>query len=219
MAAVTTKQERIYGVLRERILEGTYGPGHRLVIDALARELAVSPMPVREAIRRLEAEGWVSYQANQGAQVAPMDELSWAEAMATLAVLEGYATAITAPHLRADDLERLRKINAALRASLDEFDLMAVARRNHDFHRTMFERCPNPFLAREMETIWERLNAIRSNVFIYIPTRGSVSADEHEQLLGMIERAAPAAQIERAAREHKLHTIAAYEQRRRAQAA
>ena len=62
----TSKQERVYVVLRGRLFDGTYGPGHRLVIDALARELEVSPMPVREAIRRLEAEGLVDYQRNQG---------------------------------------------------------------------------------------------------------------------------------------------------------
>ena len=51
------------------------------MIDALARDLDVSPMPVREAIRRLEAEGWVTYQRHQGAQVAPLDEAGWMEAL------------------------------------------------------------------------------------------------------------------------------------------
>jgi DNA-binding GntR family transcriptional regulator len=68
-----TKQERVYRVIRERILRGTYGPGYRVVIDALAEEFAVSALPVREAIRRLEAEGLVIYRPNAGAQVAPAD--------------------------------------------------------------------------------------------------------------------------------------------------
>ena len=51
-----TKQERVYQAVRERILSGAYGPGYRVVIDAIATEFEVSALPVREAIRRLEAE-------------------------------------------------------------------------------------------------------------------------------------------------------------------
>ena len=66
-----TKQQRVYETIRERILSGTYGPGYRVVIDGLATELGVSALPVREAIRRLEAEGLIVYRPNVGAQVAP----------------------------------------------------------------------------------------------------------------------------------------------------
>ena len=67
------KQQRAYTELRERILSGAYSPGFRLVIDSLADELEVSTLPIREAIRRLEAEGLVVFRPNAGAQVAPAD--------------------------------------------------------------------------------------------------------------------------------------------------
>ena len=70
-SVIVTKQERVYRAIRERILSGAYGPGYRVVIDALAEEFEVSGLPVREAIRRLEAEGLVIYRPNAGAQVAP----------------------------------------------------------------------------------------------------------------------------------------------------
>lgn len=69
----TSKHERAYAVIRQRILDGTYRPGRRLVIGTLAAELGVSPVPVREAIRRLEAEGRVVYRHNAGPRVAPVD--------------------------------------------------------------------------------------------------------------------------------------------------
>src|SRR5689334_25268318 len=69
-----TKQERVYRAIRERILSGAYGPGYRVVIDALATEFGVSALPVREAIRRLEAEGLVIFRPNAGAHVAPRSE-------------------------------------------------------------------------------------------------------------------------------------------------
>ena len=69
-----SKHERAYRLIRSRILAGAYPPGHRLVIDALAEELGISQVPVREAIRRLEAEGRIDYRHNIGARVAPAEE-------------------------------------------------------------------------------------------------------------------------------------------------
>jgi DNA-binding GntR family transcriptional regulator len=208
-----SKQERTYTVLRGRILDGSYGPGYRLVIDAIARELEVSPMPVREAIRRLEAEGWVIYRANQGAQVAPLDEGSWKEVMVTLALLEGYATAAAAPRIRASDLKKLRSVNRKMRGAIEKLDLMQVAHFNHDFHELIYGRCPNSYLRRELEVTMELLNTLRATIFVYIPTRGNASAAEHEELLELIESGADAERIERQARRHKLRTVAAYEAR------
>jgi DNA-binding GntR family transcriptional regulator len=207
------KQERTYATLRARILDGTYAPGQRLVIDALAREIGVSPMPVREAIRRLEAEGWVTYERHHGAQVAPLDERGWMEALTTLAVLEGYATALSAPRLRAADLARLREHNAAMRDALEALDVIAVSDHNLAFHRAIYDHCPNAYLRRELHTIQERLNTLRSSIFMFIPTRGRASIGEHELLLEMIEGGEDAGAIERFAREHKLHTVEAYRAR------
>jgi DNA-binding GntR family transcriptional regulator len=208
-----SKQERTYTVLRERILDGTYGPGYRLVIDAIARELEVSPMPVREAIRRLEAEGWVIYRANQGAQVAPVDTGSWKEVMVTLALLEGYSTALAATELRAADRRKLRAINKKMRGAIDRLDLMQVSRFNHEFHELIYERCPNAYLRRELADTNERLNTLRATVFVYIPTRGNESAAEHDAIVDLIEEGGDPARIERDARRHKLRTVEAYEDR------
>src|ERR1700716_301190 len=106
-----TKQERLYRAIRERILSGAYGPGYRVVIDALAEEFEVSALPVREAIRRLEAEGLVVYRPNAGAQVAPADPGAFLEELTVLAVLEGYATSLAAPLLSAADVARLQEVN------------------------------------------------------------------------------------------------------------
>src|ERR671923_1464401 len=105
-----TKQERVYRAIRERILSGAYGPGFRVVIDALAEEFAVSALPVREAIRRLEAEGLVIFRPNAGAQVAPAEPGMFDEEMTVLAVLEGYATAVAATELGEEEIARLTEL-------------------------------------------------------------------------------------------------------------
>lgn len=207
LAAHPSKQEHTYAFVRERIRDGTYAPGHRLVIDAIARELGVSSIPVREAVRRLEAEGWVTYQRNQGAQVASVDVPAWAEAMGTLAVLEGYATALAAPRLEPDDLSRLRELNEEMSEAIRALDVLRVSEANQAFHSAIHERCPNRHLRGQLATIQDRLDHLRRTIFAFIPLRGRASLVEHEEIIAAIERGAKASQIERLARQHKLHTI------------
>ena len=141
-----TKQERVYQDVRERILAGTYVPGFRIVIDALAEEFGVSALPVREAIRRLEAEGLVVFRPNVGAQVAPAEPGVFDEEMTVLAVLEGYATAEAAPSLGPDELRLLTEITDRMVAAMESLDTLRFGRLNHEFHGVILERCPNAAL-------------------------------------------------------------------------
>ena len=209
-AAIVTKQERVYQAIRERILSGAYGPGYRVVIDALAEEFEVSGLPVREAIRRLEAEGLVIYRPNAGAQVAPADPGLFDEEMTVLAVLEGYGTALAAPCLGAADIARLSEINDEMAAAMAELDTLRFGRLNQEFHGLIYERCPNAALVGMLRDVARRLDAIRRTVFVQIPYRGSTSVAEHRELISLIKTQAPAAKIEKAAREHKLATVQSF---------
>jgi DNA-binding GntR family transcriptional regulator len=206
----TTKQQRVYETLRERILTGAYGPGYRLVFDAAAVELGVSTVPVREAIRRLEAEGLVVYRPNVGAQVAPADPGVFDEEMTVLALLEGYATALAAPHLGKANLRKLRGINDQMVAAADRLDPLAFGRLNQEFHAVIYEHCPNSALVSMLRDVARRLDAIRRTVFVQIPYRGSQSVAEHAELIDLIAASVPAAKLEAKARAHKLHTVESF---------
>jgi DNA-binding GntR family transcriptional regulator len=206
-----TKQERVYRVIRERILSGRYGPGYRVVIDSLAEEFAVSALPVREAIRRLEAEGLVIYRPNAGAQVAPVDPGLFEQEMTLLAVLEGYATALATPLLSHDDIDELTAINDRMVEAMDRLDPLGFARLNQEFHNLIYERCPNTPLVNMLRDVARRLDAIRRTVFIQIPYRGSASVAEHRQLIELIAGGAPEVEIEAAARDHKLQTVRSFQ--------
>lgn len=201
------KQEQVYVALRERILEGEYGPGYRLVIDTLADQFGFSALPVREAIRRLEAEGLVVFRPNAGAQVAPADPAQFGESMTVLAVLEGYATASAAPFLDDTDFDRLRAANTTMVNCMEALDLLGFSRANREFHLTIYERCPNPHLVELLLDTERRLDAIRRTVFTHIPYRGRESVAEHEHILELIESGASFSRIEKAARQHKLRTV------------
>src|SRR5215217_1049733 len=83
-----SKSELAYDWLRRKIQRHEYGPGYRLVLAEIAAELKMSVVPVREAIRRLEAERLVTFERNVGARVAMVDENEYVHAMQTLGVIE-----------------------------------------------------------------------------------------------------------------------------------
>src|SRR4051812_43863366 len=205
-----TKQERVYREVRERILSGAYGPGYRVVIDALAEEFAVSALPVREAIRRLEAEGLVVYRPNAGAQVAPAEPGVFDEEMSVLAVLEGYATALAAPEMDEAAIARLTAVNESMVEAMEQMDSLRFGRLNQEFHAVIYEHCPNAALVDLLRDVARRLDAIRRTVFVQIPYRGGPSVAEHRELIALIESRAAPAKIEKAAREHKMHTVESF---------
>jgi DNA-binding GntR family transcriptional regulator len=208
--APTTKQQRVYETLRERILTGAYGPGFRLVIDAVAAELGVSTVPVREAIRRLEAEGLVLYRPNVGAQVTPAEPELFEDELSVLAVLEGYATAAAAPLLTAADIARLRETTDLMGSAMQRMDPLAFGRHNHQFHAVFADRCPNRPVVELLKEVERRLDGIRRTVFTHIPYRGAQSIAEHRGLIELVERGARRDRIERAARAHKLRTLESF---------
>ena len=155
-----TKQERVYGVLRERIQTGTYGPGHRIVVDQLAAELGVSALPVREAVRRIQAEGLVVFRRSSGACVAPADPELIDSIIELLAVVEGYATALTAPYLGGTEVVGLRALTDAMEEAIARRDNGDLARLDCEFHALLEDHCPNSSLVGLLRDLTCRLNVL-----------------------------------------------------------
>jgi DNA-binding GntR family transcriptional regulator len=203
------KQERTYTILRDRIHSGALAPAARLNIDALARELGVSAIPVREALRRLEAEGWVRFQPNVGAIVAPVDMTTWEQEMAAVAILEGAATAGACGRLRASDFTRLRKLAAEMESVAAAGDPLRFSRLGRRLHATIVARCANTYLLELLEQTNQRLDRVRATMFAYPPERSAAAVGEHARLLDLLE-SGDAAAAEQYARWHKLQTVEAY---------
>ncbi|MBO0684745.1 MAG: GntR family transcriptional regulator [Candidatus Dormibacteraeota bacterium] len=212
-----SKLELAYQSILFHILHGTYGPGYRLVIDELARGLNMSQVPVREAIRRLEAEGWVVFERYVGARVAPADRAGWEHLMQVLAVLEGAAAALAAELLQEDDLMGLRTLNKAMIAALRVGNLVAFGRLNREFHERIDARCPNPVLLSMARDVWRRLDVGVRSGFVYVPDRPREAVVEHERIVELLALRAPAAEIEQEVRAHKLATLRAVQKSRAAE--
>jgi DNA-binding GntR family transcriptional regulator len=203
------KQERTYTVLRDRIHSGAFAPRARLNIDGLARELGVSAIPVREALRRLEAEGWVRFQPNIGAIVAPVDATVWEQQVVAVAILEGAATADAAAHLRTCDMTKIRNFAAEMEQAAAEGDHSKFSRLNRRLHAAVIARCANAYLLELLDQTSQRLDRVRDTMLTCLPERSKAAVKEHAHLIELLDGGDPE-EIERYARWHKLQAVEAY---------
>jgi len=208
--ANASKSEQAYAWIRSRISAHAFGPGYRLVLGSIADELNMSVVPVREAIRRLEAEGLVTFERNVGARVTLVDESEYAHTMQTLGLVEGAATALSAPFLDATALAQAAEVNERMTRMLDHLDAHAFTELNRQFHTVLFEPCPNPHLLDLVHRGWARLSGIRDSTFAYVPGRARHSVDEHTHILELIREGADPLEIELAARNHRWRTRDAF---------
>ena len=202
-----SKSEQAYRLVRSRIDSGQYVPGYRLVLAPIAAELGMSVVPVREAIRRLEAEQLVTFERNVGAQVSLVKETEYLHTMQTLALVEGAATALAAPDISADQIRRARAINQTMIESLSAFDPARFTELNLEFHSVLFESCPNPHILDLVHRGWNRMKVLRNSSFSFVPGRAQESVEEHERILQLIEQRADPAEIETVARAHRTATL------------
>lgn len=135
-----TVADRIAAILREAIAAGTLAPGAPLRQDELAARFGFSRMPIRDALRLLEAEGIVSIHPTRGAFVARMDPREIGEIFALRALLEREALRLALPALTAADLERAQSLLERLDG---EPDVARWGALNRDFHLALYRPCGN----------------------------------------------------------------------------
>ncbi|MGH2614095.1 MAG: GntR family transcriptional regulator [Thermomicrobiales bacterium] len=148
--------------LRESILDGRLLPGDRLVERDLAAALQVSRVPVREALRQLGKEGFVSVVPHRGAVVTPVSAALVIDVFAVRMALEGLAARIAAPRMPEETIAAL----AALVADMERGGREPTGRRLVDqdlaFHRTLAGACERPVLLEALDTIWNKTSLLIS---------------------------------------------------------
>jgi DNA-binding GntR family transcriptional regulator len=171
-------------LIREAILDGDLAAGERLKEDELARRLDVSRTPVREALRRLQAEGLVDVEPQRGATVRAYGVEELDDMYRLRAVLEGYAARRAAERISEDDLAELRKscerfARLAARKRMIPRDL---ARENQLFHDAVLAAADDPRLAEMVRSVMHLPLVYKAYVW-YTPHQRRQSAHYHEQLV------------------------------------
>lgn len=205
-AGEQSKTDVAYELLKQRLLDHTYVAGYRLVISELVRETGISTIPWREAIRRLEAEGWLEIVRNVGARVATFDAASFENTVEVLARLEGYTTALAAPHMTAADFAAARTINEDAKRALEDFDPARVSELNRDFHFIFYERSGDAHLCKLISNEWHRLAAMGRQA---VAGRARSAVKEHDQLLRLAEKKRPFDAIDAFAAQHRRNMLQA----------
>lgn len=213
MKTKMNKRQYAYKVIRTRIVDGTYAPGQRIIIDQIAKEVGSSHIPVREAIHQLESEQLIQYEPNIGAVVRGIDNELYMETLEVLALLEGYATSLSAPQIPLDAIENLESLNDKMKMMLENYELDQLGQLNREFHFYIYSFCPNKLLIKNIQEAWDRLDIVRQTGFTFFPNRTPQSIEEHTELIHLIKEHASSAKIEEFAREHKMNTLKAFKQR------
>ncbi|GIO26541.1 MAG TPA: GntR family transcriptional regulator [Ornithinibacillus sp.] len=208
------KQQKVYRILKGRIIEREYVPGQRIVIDQIAKELATSSIPVREAIRQLEAERLVVYKRNIGPVVAEVNESDYLDTVHVLARLEGYAAGLAAKSFPKEKLKLLRELNISMEEALEDFDIIQFSKLNATFHRIICEQCDNNYLLETIQNTWNRIDSIRGTGSTLYSKRVKESIQEHKEIIALLE-SGDSEQVEILARDHKIKTAENFEKRRK----
>ncbi|PJN90038.1 GntR family transcriptional regulator [Bacillus sp. mrc49] len=209
----TNKKQIAYEHLRQLILDGTYGSGQRIIIDQIAKELRLSPIPVREAIRQLESDGLIHYKPYSGAVVTSINESEYIETLSVLSLLEGYAAALSSLTMNDQDFDNLINLNKEMEKALHNFELELFGKLNECFHAEITEKCGNSFLMEEIKQSQQRMNRVRKSMFTMVPQRAVQSIREHESIIKLLQEKASFEDIESLVRKHKLNAISTFKQR------
>jgi DNA-binding GntR family transcriptional regulator len=181
-----TKNVAVYRRLRQNILKGKLKPGQKLVMADLAKGFGLSETPVREAIRRLESDGYVQFTPHMGAIVTGIDEGQLVEIYLIRSELEALAARLAGPHITERDIEYLIKKNQEMELATEQEKYESLGALNKDFHLRIYKAAPFPRLYKMICDLWETFERWPS-VFSYVPERSRASVEEHKQIIRALQ--------------------------------
>jgi DNA-binding GntR family transcriptional regulator len=176
-----------YEVLQHRILSGALKPGERIDQDAEAQRLNASRMPVREALRRLEAEGLVEIFRHRGAIVRTLSLEDLEDLYVLRLALESVAGRLGTENLSAEALDSMRSQLPAMEAVVQRGDPSAWIDLDWTFHETLYRAASRPRLLRTIQSLREEAKRYRT-VGLALPDVLAVSLLEHRAIVDACAR-------------------------------
>jgi DNA-binding GntR family transcriptional regulator len=208
MAIVSkTKNVAVYNKLRQSIIKGKLKPGQKVVMAELAKAFGLSETPVREAIRRLESEGYIDFTPHMGAIVTKIDEGELVEIYLIRIALEELATRLASPHITEKDIDFLNRKNREMEMAIQQNRYEILAGINKLFHLRIYKAAPFPRLYKMICDLWDTFERWPS-VFSYVPERAAASVEEHKNIIQAL-RARDMEQADRLIKEQKERTMEA----------
>lgn len=172
-----TLPSKIYRILREAIIKGQLQPGERLVQDELAKTLNVSRMPIREAIKQLAAEGYVTVEPHKGAVVKQFTIHELEEIYFLRAKFEPLAAAESLKTMSLQLVNQLRDLNEKMKKTDDTDEYIQL---NIQFHHLLIKDCPWGKLNNIIENLWTGFPQQTPHL---LPNQIATSISEHDLMV------------------------------------
>jgi DNA-binding GntR family transcriptional regulator len=199
----STAEEEAYLYLQQALRLGRYKPGHRLIPEAIAAEIGMSRMPVREAFRRLSADGLVTLRPNRGCVVAglTLDQIN--EVFEIRSVLEGLAVRLIMPRLTLETFEELDRLLVRMERA-GEIGGSDWVLRHQEFHAYLYGMSERPKLIRQIAALHVAIEPYMRIWFDYVDKPLS-AREEHQNLIDAL-KSGDGAVAESVMQEHVLGT-------------
>ena len=178
-----TLHDRAYLELKKAIMSGAIRPGATITIRAMATALGTSPMPVREALRRLVAERALEMLPTRSVTLPLMTAERFDEISRLRIALEGLAAEAGAQHLTREALRRLQQAHAEMNRMKNVGDYLA---KNQEFHFTLYQAAGMPVALQMIESLWLQAGPLLN---LAIGEYGFEGAqDHHRELLDQLAK-------------------------------
>jgi DNA-binding GntR family transcriptional regulator len=173
--------EIVYDKLRTAIIEGTLNPGERLMEVQLAEEMGISRTPVREAIRKLELDGFVVMVPRKGTYVSTLSLKDISDVFEIRASLEALAAGLAAERITPEEEKELKKIILdEVKFSKNE-DVENSIKFDTDFHEVLYKASRNKKLVNIINNLREQIQRYRTASLTY-PGRLKIAHEEHKKI-------------------------------------
>ncbi len=186
LPASRSLDDMAYEAIREAIISGSFAAGAPLVETRIAEQLGVSKTPVRAALRRLEARGFVERVPHSGVYVTEYSFQDVQDVFAVRAVLEGLAMRIAASSCSQQEIEEARTLLGAAERALNEGKTGLARELGREWHGLLLSTVANRFLSDMLELLKDHIERGRSMTAIDVDSARK-SVEEHTQVLDAIE--------------------------------
>jgi len=193
--------------LREDLIEGRLIPGQRIAVEVLAAEMGISHVPLREAIRYLEAEGHLERAPRSQVRVRPLTIDEAREIYRLRDILEAEAHGVGVPRLTSVDIAELDRQFVAMEEAVAAGDTAKFARANRNFHFTPFERAGSEWLLRFLNIVWDAAARYQTSLFMREGWEADLQGHHLRLRDAMVRR--DVAEVNRIMDEHRRVTIEA----------
>jgi DNA-binding GntR family transcriptional regulator len=182
-----TLNEEVYQQLKQALMSGRIAPGSTMTIRSLAKSFGISPMPVREALRRLVAEHVLVLLPSRSVALPIITRDRFREITRIRTSLEGLASEEATAFISADDIKKMTRLNDEMEAE-EAAESAEFLVKNREFHFCLYRNCRMPTLVMIIESLWLQIGPLLTIQRLNYAGRGIAVQTHHRRALKALKK-------------------------------